>query len=36
MTSLMCVVKRLHMFDPRTTFVAQSAPLLRVAFQIAY
>ena len=24
MTSLLCVVKRLHMFDPRTTFVACS------------
>lgn len=34
MTSLMCVVKRLHMCDPRTTFVAQSAPLL--AFHIPY
>ena len=34
MTSLLCAVKRLHMFDPRTTFVAESAPLL--AFHIPY
>ena len=34
MTSLMCDVKRLHMFDPQTTFVAESAPLL--LFHIPY
>ena len=34
MTSLMCVVKRLHMFDPQTTFAAESAPLL--VFHIPY